>query len=171
MTFPLGSLRSDSGAPAPPATAGFSGLYTRSNASAPSTRSSNAPAWRSQAGLLIGGVLWLLALLALVTHNAGDAAFSTSGHSAVVLNKAGSLGAWFSDLAYFVFGYSGWWLMAAALRAWLSALAGLLRPAQAEPVDAHRAPAWFFWLGLALLVCASASLEWRSEERRVGKEC
>ncbi len=160
MTFPLGSLRSDSAASAPPTSAGFGGLYTRSNARATSARPSNAPAWRAQASLLVGGVLWLLALLALVTHNAGDAAFSTSGHSAVVLNKAGSLGAWFSDAAYFVFGYSVWWLMAASLRAWLSALAGLLRTAQAQPVDAHPAPAWFFWLGLALLVCASASLEW-----------
>ena len=161
MTFPLGSLRSDSAASAPPAAAGFGGLYTRSNAIAPSARPSNAPAWRAQAGLLVGGVLWLLALLALSTHNAGDAAFSTSGHSAIVLNKAGALGAWFSDLAYFVFGYSVWWLMAASLRAWLSALAGLLRAAQPEPVESHPAPALFFWLGLTLLVCASASLEWR----------
>jgi len=160
MTFPLGSLRSDSAASAPPTSAGFGNLYTRSTVSAPPTRPSNAPAWRSQAGLLVGGVLWLLAMLALITHNAGDAAFSTSGHSANVLNKAGSLGAWFSDIGYFVFGYSGWWLMAATLRAWLSALAGMLRAAQAEPVGAHPAPTWSFWLGLALLVCASASLEW-----------
>ena len=70
-----------------------------------------------QLGLLVTGVLWLLAVLALVTHNAGDAAFSTSGTAAVTLNKAGALGAWFSDLAYFMFGYSVWWVAAVSLRA------------------------------------------------------
>ena len=147
MTFPLGSLRSDSAASAPPATAGFGGLYTRNSTSALSSRASKAPAWRAQAGLLAGGVLWLLALLALVTHNAGDAAFSTSGHSAAVLNKAGSLGAWFSDLAYFVFGYSVWWLMAASLRAWLSAwessLGFTVLMKQQAPRQAANAPVWW----------------------------
>ena len=161
MTFPLGSLRSDSAASAPPAAAGYGGLYTRNSHPRTSTSgTAHAPAWRSHAGLLIGGVLWLLALLALATHNAGDAAFSTSGSSLVALNKAGVIGAWFSDLAYFVLGYSVWWLMAVALRAWLGALARMLRSAHAEHSSSSHAPAWTFWLGVVLLVCASASLEW-----------
>jgi len=43
-----------------------------------------------------------------------------------------------------------------ALRAWLSALAGSLRgvAGPAQP------PRWVFWLGLALLLCASCALEW-----------
>ena len=108
--------------------------------------------------LLVTAVLWLLALLALATHNAVDPAFSTSGSSAGVLNKAGLVGAWFSDLAFFVFGYSVWWAMAVGLRAWLGALARTLRgePTLDEP---HR-PAWLFWAGAVLLLAASASLEW-----------
>ena len=39
------------------------------------------------------------ALLALATHNAADAGFSTSGSGAPVHNKAGALGAWLADVA------------------------------------------------------------------------
>ncbi|MEP7297745.1 MAG: DNA translocase FtsK 4TM domain-containing protein [Burkholderiales bacterium] len=145
MTFPLGSLR-DGGAP---------------NASGATPV--HAPAgWRAQLTLLITGVLWLLAVLALATHNAADPAFSTSGTAGVVLNKAGAAGAWFSDLAYFVFGYSIWWAVLVGLRVWLGELAQVLRGegvAPHAPVAPPR-PVWLFWVGLALLLAASASLEW-----------
>jgi S-DNA-T family DNA segregation ATPase FtsK/SpoIIIE len=90
-----------------------------------------------------------------------------------VLNKAGAIGAWFSDLAYFAFGYSVWWAAAVLLRAWLGALARVLRHDEAAPVGAGSArPAWFFWCGLALLLAASSSLEWTRlyqwEERVAG---
>jgi S-DNA-T family DNA segregation ATPase FtsK/SpoIIIE len=166
MTFPLGSLRSESSAP-PSAAAGApsGGTYRRD-----SSKSTPAPAaaphhasWRAQLGLLVTGVLWLLAVLALATHNAADSAFSTSGSAAAPLNKAGTFGAWFSDLALFTFGYSVWWAVLVSARAWLGALAHVLRDdhigsavAAAHP---HR-PVWLFWLGLVLLLCASASLEW-----------
>ncbi|MES2100802.1 MAG: DNA translocase FtsK 4TM domain-containing protein [Pseudomonadota bacterium] len=159
MTFPLGSLRSDNGAsnsfmPA--------GAASRRDASRAPAAPHQPAGWRAQLGLLVTGVLWLLAVLALVTHNAGDAAFSTSGTAAVTLNKAGALGAWFSDLAYFTFGYSVWWAAAVSLRAWLGTLARVLRGDQAAApavIDAPK-PAWLFWIGLALLLAASASLEW-----------
>ncbi len=147
MTFPLGSLRSDG---------------------APNTYASARPAeaaqagWRTQLLLLVTGVLWLLAVIALATHNPADTAFSTSGSSAVTLNKAGAFGAWFSDFAFFAFGYSIWWAVAVALRAWLGALARVLRhevPA-AHPAAHEARPVWLFWLGLALLLAASSSLEW-----------
>ncbi len=160
MTFPLGSLRSDSAASAAPAAVNHGGSYARPNAAAQASRSPHPPAWRLQAGLLLGAVLWLLALLALATHSAGDAAFSTSGNSALTVNKAGATGAWFSDLAFFVLGYSVWWLMAVSLRAWLSALARMLRGGPVADAGTSRAMRWTFWAGVALLLCASASLEW-----------
>src|SRR4051794_37257849 len=110
MTFPLGSLR-DGGAPHSPGTTPVHG-----------------PAgWRPQLTLLVTGVLWLLAVLALASHNAADPAFSTSGTVGVVLNKAGAAGAWFSDLAFFLFGYSVWWAVVVGLRVWLGELAQVLR--------------------------------------------
>lgn len=151
MTFPLGSLRSD-GAP-----------HTFATAPGRGDAPMHPPAgWRAQLVLLVTGVLWLLAVLALATHNAADPAFSTSGSAGLPLNKAGAAGAWFSDLAYFVFGYSVWWAAAVSLRAWLGALARVLRSdtgAPQAPVAAPR-PAWLFWVGLALLLAASSSLEW-----------
>ena len=167
MTFPLGSLRSESSAP-PSGAAGAAsggGTYRRD-----SGKSAPAPAavphhasWRAQLGLLITGVLWLLAVLALATHNAADSAFSTSGSAAAPLNKAGTFGAWFSDLALFVFGYSVWWAVLVAARAWLGALAKVLRSDHGgvAGVAAHpHRPVWLFWVGFVLLLCASASLEW-----------
>ena len=150
MTFPLGSLRSDGGA---------TSSLTRTGR-VPEIHAS--PGWRAQLLLLVTGVLWLLAVLALATHNAADAAFSTSGTTALPLNKAGAVGAWFSDFAYFLFGYSVWWAAAVALRAWLGALARVLRSDPSVPhVHAETPrPVWLFWVGLALLLAASSSLEW-----------
>ena len=164
MTFPLGSLRSDGAAPT---------SFTASSASpkrdasskrlhAPASAPHHAAGWRAQLGLLITGVLWLLAVLALTTHNAGDAAFSTTGTTGLAQNKAGALGAWFSDLAFFVFGYSVWWAVAVSLRIWLGTLARVLRSDQAgtHPIVGAPKPVWLFWLGLTLLLAASSSLEW-----------
>ena len=69
---------------------------------------------------------------------------------------AGLLGARASDLALFLLGYSSWWLVPVWLRAWLAALAGVLR----GPQSAGDRPRWLFWLGLALLLAASCALEW-----------
>jgi len=143
MTFPLGSLASAEGA-------------SRS-ARAPSA----APRWRTKLALVGGAVLWLLLLLALITHDPNDAAFSTSGSSDTLHNKAGQLGAWVSDLVLFLFGYSAWWLPVVGLRLWLSSLAQWLR------VDAQPDAQWttattraVFWGGFALLMASSCALEW-----------
>jgi S-DNA-T family DNA segregation ATPase FtsK/SpoIIIE len=140
MTFPLGSLGAGG------ATAG-------------SLAGQGGAAWRSKLALVGGGVLWLLLFLALVTHQAGDPAFSTTGASDAVRNKAGQLGAWVSDIALFLFGYSAWWLPLVGLRLWLSALARWLRAhdAPTQLVAGSRAA---FWLGLVMLMAASCALEW-----------
>ena len=155
MTFPLGSLGADGGTPSPGKRGSSSQRSAAAIAAAPLH---HGIGWRAQLRLLIGGVLWLLALLALATHNAVDPAFSTSGSAAAVLNKSGLIGAWFSDLAFFLCGYSVWWAMAVALRVWLGSLARTLR-GEAAVIETHR-PVWLFWLGVALLLAASASLEW-----------
>ena len=137
MTFSLGTLGGEGGARSP-------------------ADPSPAPRWRTQLGLLIGAVLWLLLVLSLLTHKASDPGFSTSGLGGPVLNRAGALGAWVSDLAYFAFGYSVWWVVLVALRSWLSRLAHALR---GHDPGTQRA-IWWVWAGLALLLLASCSLEW-----------
>jgi S-DNA-T family DNA segregation ATPase FtsK/SpoIIIE len=115
-----------------------------------------APHWRERLWLVLGGVAWLLALIALATHDPADAAFSTSGADVAVHNKVGRLGAWVSDLAYFLFGFSAWWLLPVAARAWLSALARHLRGA-ADELPVPRGSVAF---GIVLLMAASTALEW-----------
>ena len=144
MTFPLGSLRGD----------GAGSLSAGRVAP-----SAEALRWRRQLLLLGGGVLWLLMLLALATHQASDPGFSTSGDGSAVANKAGLAGAGASDLALFLCGYSIWWLMLVGLRTWLATLALSLRGALPAD-DTHATPGWWFWVGLALLMSASCGLEW-----------
>jgi len=135
MSFPLGSLRGD--APA---------ALARADVVAP---------WRRKALLFAAAVAWLLALLALASYSASDPGFTTSGTGEPLRNRAGLAGARLADAAYFLFGFSVWWLVPVTLRAWLAALALQLRA-----VPAARPPRWQFWLGLVLLLAASCALEY-----------
>ncbi|HSQ73420.1 MAG TPA: DNA translocase FtsK 4TM domain-containing protein [Rubrivivax sp.] len=138
MSFPLGSLQGDGSA-------------------AVATTSTGAGArWRQQMLLGAGAIAWVLFVLAMATHDAGDTAFTTSGTGEPLRNVVGVLGARLSDIALFLFGFSAWWLVPVTLRAWLSALAVALRGE--APVE--HPPRWVFWLGLAMLLTASSALEW-----------
>jgi S-DNA-T family DNA segregation ATPase FtsK/SpoIIIE len=107
----------------------------------------------------VSAVLWLLTVLALLTHHAGDAAFTTSGTGGPTLNKAGAAGAWLSDLAFFGFGYSVWWLLAVTAHIWLAALARILRGDAAPSLAGRSANPWVTGLGVVVLLCASTALE------------
>ncbi len=142
MTFPLGSLAS--------------GGTATANARAQTA----AGRWRTKLALVGGAVVWLLVLLALLTHDPSDAAFSTSGSGVALHNKAGQLGAWVSDLLLFLFGYSTWWLPVVGARWLLSALAEWLR---GDQTPSHEHAAWprAVWVGgVVLLMAASCALEW-----------
>jgi DNA segregation ATPase FtsK/SpoIIIE, S-DNA-T family len=125
----------------------------------------------SELALIGGFVLLLFWLLSLFTYSVHDAAWSTSGSGGNLLNRAGRLGALLADLSYYLLGFSVWWCVVAAGRAWLSTLARALRGREAhgfapaaEP--AHSRFAKFtsgrsgFWVGLVVLLCASTVLEW-----------
>jgi DNA segregation ATPase FtsK/SpoIIIE, S-DNA-T family len=114
--------------------------------------------------LLVGGVVLLLCLLALLSYQPTDPAWTTSGQGQTVRNWIGRAGAVMADFAFFCLGYSAWWCLAAAGRVWLVGLARWMRGASNEeaplsPSDGHGS-AWTFWIGLALLLVASTSLEW-----------
>jgi len=107
-------------------------------------------------GLIVWAALLVLWLLALLTYHAQDPAWSTTGGSLKVLNWSGRLGAWLADVSYFMLGFSVWWGVAAAVRAWLASLARWMRADEAGQPGSR----WPFWLGLVLLVLASTALEW-----------
>ena len=138
----------------------------------------------SELSLVAGFVLLALWLLALLSYSAQDSAWSTSGLASgaagaqgPVINRAGKFGAWAADLSYFLLGVSVWWCFAAGVSSWLAGLARWLRGQQAARVDSigdsatdssqakHAAhglarSVWAFWIGLAMLLCASTALEW-----------
>jgi S-DNA-T family DNA segregation ATPase FtsK/SpoIIIE len=113
---------------------------------------------------LVGLVLWLAALL---SYSPQDAAWSTSGNpeassGALVAAKnwGGHLGAWVADASYFLLGFSVWWALAAGFRAWLLSVTRGLRGDPLAPRSFLLASRARFWLGLLLLLAASAALEW-----------
>jgi DNA segregation ATPase FtsK/SpoIIIE, S-DNA-T family len=117
-----------------------------------------------EVSLLVTGVALLLAMLALISHSPVDAGWSTTGSQADVHNWGGRVGAWFADLAYFLLGYSVWWLVLVALRLWVGGARRWLHSADLPrggllPPRMHRTQALMF-VGLLLLVSASAALEW-----------
>jgi S-DNA-T family DNA segregation ATPase FtsK/SpoIIIE len=124
--------------------------------------------------LTAGFVFMTFWLLALLTQSPLDPAWTTSGSGNTVRNFGGRVGALFGDLSFFLLGYSVWWCYAAALVAWLSALANRLRD-EDEPAPEHtgwRYTRFAFWAGLGLLLISSTGLEWtrmyRFEDRLPG---
>ncbi len=113
--------------------------------------------------LVLGLVALVFWLLALVSHSAQDAAWSTTGTGGAIRNWGGRLGALLADLSYFTLGFSVWWCFAAGVRAWMATLARWMRGNAPAPAVQ---PVWFsrtrtaFWIGLAVLLCASTALEW-----------
>ena len=154
MSFPGSLLGGDEAATERPAPPRKPKKATKSPAAAPTPASPlRTPLW-----LLVCGLAWCLVLLALVSHDRADAAFSTAGSNPLTHNRVGALGAWISDLLLFGFGYSCWWLMLVSLRSWLSGLARLLRADDSvNPTLKDRLPTLG---GLALLLGASCALEW-----------
>ncbi|MCV2352171.1 DNA translocase FtsK [Paucibacter sp. Y2R2-4] len=155
MSFPLASLlRGDQ----PGAS---DKVYKRQGKKAAAPPPAKPNPLRTPLWLLLSGLLWCLVVLALISHDRSDAAFSISGGRDMYANRFGAVGAWISDLLLFTFGYSAWWLLLIGLRSWLSSLAGLLRAdaEQAPATNSARSTALCF-LGVILLMCASCSLEW-----------
>ncbi|TAK88563.1 MAG: DNA translocase FtsK [Aquabacterium sp.] len=180
MTFPLGSLRSEGAAPGKGSDRGRADAAPGVRVSGRLHRVPAAPVvepseplentLRFQAGLLLGGVFWLLALLSMLSHNRLDPAFTTSGQHLEPSNWVGHAGAYGSDLAQFLFGQSAWWFLLVGARILLGGLARWLRRDSAVSVTVGANPApfdhghefapWRLWLGVVLLMSASCALEW-----------
>jgi S-DNA-T family DNA segregation ATPase FtsK/SpoIIIE len=135
------------------------------NASPP-TEATGVGRFAQELGLvlgLLGLVFWLSALL---SYNLSDVAWSTTGalgtNAATVIahNFGGRFGAWLADGSYFLFGFSVWWTLAVAVRAWVVSLARWLRGESLSAMDKQPADRVKFWACFVLLMLASSALEW-----------
>lgn len=107
---------------------------------------------------------WILLSLSLLSYHKSDPSWSSSGAGGAVANWVGMLGAWFSDIAYFLLGYSALWLIPlglyVVLRLWHGTQHGL---PEADPEAAggrwHRLRPLAAAAGVLLLPLSSAALE------------
>lgn len=65
--------------------------------------------------LILFSAVAVFLFVALYTYNASDPAWSHSTDSTVTVNASGKVGAWFADIAYFLFGYLAYLLPAGIL--------------------------------------------------------
>src|SRR5574340_594364 len=102
--------------------------------------------------LLTAGALYIA--LALYGYNPADPAWSHSASGALTGNPGGVLGAYLSDLLFYLFGFSAWWLVVFMLqRVWVE-----YRNLRADSLFCKRAR-WVAIAGIAVLLLASSSLE------------
>ncbi|MBB5206408.1 S-DNA-T family DNA segregation ATPase FtsK/SpoIIIE [Inhella inkyongensis] len=111
---------------------------------------------RTPIWLVLGALVWILLVLALLSHDAQDSAYSIATERSLPLNRLGVVGAWLSDLLLFGLGFSAWWLVLVLARHWLSLLAALWR----DEAQGEAGAGWRWVLGLPVLLVASCVLEW-----------
>ncbi len=127
----------------------------------------NTPA-SARLALLRRSIVWLIAVALLIataiafsSFSAADPAWSTTGKNLVVKNWLGPVGAWASDIGYFVLGATVWWLLAfAAAIIWRTLPRRVGQSGTDEGVIdvAGLSLPWRVG-GLALLVLAGSTLE------------
>src|SRR5438445_8307956 len=106
--------------------------------------------------LLVVALLTFLTLT-LATYHKTDAGWSYSGTGAMIQNKGGAVGAWLSDLLFYLFGFSAWWWVFAGI---ILVVAGYRRiiAAGRTDVEPHHHP-WLAVPGFVVLLLASAAVE------------
>ncbi|MFH1818448.1 MAG: DNA translocase FtsK 4TM domain-containing protein [Pseudomonadota bacterium] len=109
---------------------------------------------REARALLVGCAALLLAAI-LLTHNAADPGFSTTGDGGPLHNLGGRVGAWLSDLLLMLFGMSAWWwvVLAAAY------VTHTFRHLDETPLTGGH-QRWFRLGGFGLLLLGSTGIEW-----------
>ncbi|MDP1633515.1 MAG: DNA translocase FtsK 4TM domain-containing protein, partial [Gallionellaceae bacterium] len=102
--------------------------------------------------LLSAGALYLT--VALYGYNPADPAWSHSASGATIANPGGVLGAYLSDLLFYLFGFSAWWWVVFMLQ---RVLAGY-RNLRADSVFCKRT-LWVSISGFGVLLLTSSALE------------
>ena len=85
--------------------------------------------------LLAGGVVVFL-IMALSTYNETDSAWSHQSGYPDILNMGGQTGAYLSDILFYAFGLSCWWLVFGllALIVWIFRRVKVVDPKESRPI-------------------------------------
>lgn len=116
---------------------------------------------------LINDIFWLLALmitlfviLSLASFDMADPAWSRGiAQINKTHNLAGLTGAWLSDIGYYIFGLSVWWLIIAAIIALYKSFRPLNARSLNTSVDSKPYSSWLALSGLTVLLVFSPALE------------
>ncbi|WP_434779596.1 DNA translocase FtsK [Neisseria sp. Ec49-e6-T10] len=118
--------------------------------------------------MLLADAVWLLAVLALIyialclaSFSILDPAWSRSTTSTSISNLGGVFGAYFSDILYYIFGLSCWWIMFALLVCLIKTYRSL-----STPIDKATYSFGYCTLGAVLLLISSPTVErllWQEE--------
>ncbi len=131
-----------------------------------STEPTTSERFAQEIALVLGGLILVFWVLALVSYSSNDPAWSTTGLGSVTRNWGGRIGANVADLSYYFFGFSIWWCIAAMASTWLAWFRHWLRHEKTmSNASEKQAQFWLpsrvrFWVGLVLLLCVSAAIEW-----------
>ncbi|MFA6970311.1 MAG: DNA translocase FtsK 4TM domain-containing protein [Gallionella sp.] len=102
--------------------------------------------------LLVAGALYFT--VALYGYHPADSAWSHSAETAHIYNPTGVLGAYLSDLLFYLFGVSAWWLVLFMLQqVWAS-----YRRLRADSIFCKRT-LWVSVIGFTFLLISSSALE------------
>ncbi len=105
-------------------------------------------------GALLCVALYLV--LALVSYSPQDPAWSHIGHGNIVTNAGGKVGAWFSNIAFYLFGILSYLIQ--IMVAWSGYLI-FLRPELGPEIRLHKlALSWFGFLFALVTGCAFANI-------------
>jgi len=133
---------------------------SRNTRNGPSALQTRLTALLREARWILFAALAAWLALVLATWNPADPAWSHSVDSGMVYNRGGMLGAYLSDIFYYLFGYSAWWwvvLLLHRVRAGYRRLASHLRaPNQPDPLPRVH---WEQGVGFFLLLVGSVGLE------------
>ncbi len=106
-------------------------------------------------GWVVAIVLAVLLATALATYTPSDPGFSATGTERAG-NLCGLFGAWVSDLLYWLFGRSAWWVVAALLATGVNLVRVIWARSDAVALRVHPVTGT---LGMALVLTASTGLE------------
>jgi len=125
----------------------------------PSVLQTRLSALLREARWIVFALLAALLAVVLLTWHPDDPGWSHAGHTAVIHNRAGSLGAYLADMLLFLFGYSAWLWVVLLVQRVATGFYRLTHHTMSDPLDALPRLRWEVGVGFFFLLTGSIGLE------------